>query len=121
MTLRHALDLQMLLSLPRDFDVSNGKCGVVDLETKALSGPTPLGDGIPAATPMEGSVTPNGWKNALVGTKVARVPMVDPKIAHSTNGLVISFLDTLVDSVTSGLKLCVVGRFVAFRPTIEMV
>lgn len=26
-----------------------------------------------------------------------------------------------MDSLTSGLKLCVVGQFVAFRPTIEMV
>ena len=87
----------------------------------ALLGPTPLGDSSSGAIPMDGRVIPNGWKNALVGTNVANVHMVDPKIAHSTNGPVISFLDTLVDSVTSGLKLCVVGRFVAIRPTIEMV
>lgn len=47
--------------------------------------------------------------------------MVDPKIAHSANGPMVSLLNTLVDSVTFGLKLCVIGRFVAFRPTIEMV
>ena len=65
--------------------------------------------------------TLGGWKNALVGSHVVTISMEDPKITHSANETVISLLDTLVDSVTFGLKLCVVGRFFAFRPTIEMV
>lgn len=59
--------------------------------------------------------------NALVSSQVVRDFAEDPKISLGANGLVISLPNTLVDNITSGLKLCVVGRFVAFRPTIEMV
>ena len=65
---------------------------------------------------VDGTLT--GWKNALVGSLVANVPMEDPKIAHGLDGLMISLPDSLVDSVTFGLKLCVVARFVPFRPII---
>ena len=111
----------MVLSLHRDLDSLVGICGSFDWDIMDSPIPTPLGDESLGATPVVGSVIPNGWKNILVGSKVANVHMADPKIAHNDNGLVISFLDTLVDSVTSSLKLWVVRRFVAFRPTIEMV
>ena len=93
---------------------------------KTLSGPTLLGNGELVGSLMEGRQkmiegTLGGWRNALVGSQVVSVSMEDPKIAYSANGPVISLLDTLVDSITYGLKLCVVGRFVAFKPTIEMV
>ena len=96
------------------------------MERKKSFGPTLLGDGKPIVAPTEGRKkltvgNPARWKNALVGTNVARDSMEDPKIAHSANEPMISLPDTLVDSVTFGLKLCVVSRFVAFRPTIEMV
>ena len=93
---------------------------------KIISGLTLLRNGIPVGALVEGGKKlrvgiPIRWKNALVCTNVARDSMEDPKIAHSANGPVISLPDTLVDSVTYGLKLCVVNRFVAFRPMLEMV
>ena len=103
--------------------------GAIDPEMGTIPTTAPLGDGTPSASnalviggkELTFKIT-LGWKNALVGTNVTgQLTMEDPKVAHGTNGQVISLLDTLVDTVTSSLKLCVVGRFVAFRPTIEMV
>lgn len=65
--------------------------------------------------------TLGGWKNALVGPPVVSVSTKNPKIVHGANGPVISLSGTLVDNITSGLKLCVVGRFFSFRPMIKMV
>ena len=56
-----------------------------------------------------------------MGSSVANVSTEDPNISCGIDGLVISLPNSLVESVTFGLKLCVVGRFIAFRPTIEMV
>ena len=68
---------------------------------------------------IEGTL--GGRKNVLVGSQVVSVSMEDSKISHNANRLVISLPDALVDNITSGLKLCVVGRFFSFRPMIEMV
>lgn len=45
----------------------------------------------------------------------------NPKITCGQDGPVIVLPDSIMGNVTSGLKLCVVGRFFYFRPTIEMV
>ena len=103
-----------MLSLQRDLDASIGICRCTAWDVMDSLVPTPLGDESLSATPTAGNVIPNGWKNVLVGNKVANVLTMDPKIAHNDKDLVISFPDTLVDSITSGLKLWLVGRFVAF-------
>lgn len=64
--------------------------------------------------------TLEGWKNGLVSSQVVNVSKEEPKIDHSVNGLVISLPNAWVDHVTSSLKFCVLGRFVAFTPKIEM-
>lgn len=109
-----------------ELEILTDGCGVIDLKMKTISGPTPLEDGKYVGGPIEDRKNlmvgiPVGWKNALVGTNAVRDSIGDPKIAHSANAPVISLSDTLVDSVTSGLKLCVVSRFFSFRPIIEMV
>ena len=62
-----------------------------------------------------------GWKSVLVGTMMSNSNTENPKITHGQEGPVIALPDSIMDNVTLGLKLCVVGRFVTFFPTIEMV
>ena len=63
----------------------------------------------------------SGWKSALVGTTMFSSVIENPKVTHGEDGPMIALPDSVMDNVTSGLKLCVVGRFVAFRPSIEAV
>ena len=63
----------------------------------------------------------SGWKSTLVGTTMSNSNTKNPKITRGQEGPVIALPDSIMDNVTSGLKLCVVGRFFAFRPTIDTV
>ena len=63
----------------------------------------------------------SGWKSVLVGTTMSNSNIENPKITRGKEGPVIALPDSIMDNVTSGLKLCVVGRFVSFHPTIENV
>ena len=118
-------NLQMALTLHRDLEVTIDWFGAMEVERMTLSSPTLLGNGEPASSLGEGGLKMKngilgGWKNALVGSQVVSFSMEDSKISHNANRPVISLPDTLVDNVTFDLKLCVVGRFIAFRPMIEM-
>ena len=62
-----------------------------------------------------------GWKNALVGTTKSSPVTENPLVTRGQDGPVIALPDSVMDNVTSGLKLCVVGRFVSFRLSIEAV
>ena len=56
-----------------------------------------------------------------MGTSMNNPNTENPKITYGQDGPVIALADSIMDNVTFGLKLCVVGRFVAFYPTVEMV
>lgn len=126
-------DLQMVLVLCRDLEDTRDGCGSMgDLGMSSIDTVVLGSGGSTGGPPKGGQMLANGsltgWKNALMGSsgtnahsEGTKENSEDPKIAHGFDGPMISLPDSLMDSVTSGLKLCVVARFVAFRPTIEMV
>ena len=119
-------DLQMELVLCMDLEDTMDGCGSMGDVGNIYFNIVALGSDGPPGFPLDGGQklengALSGWKNSLVGSSVANISMKDPKIAHGIDGPVISLPNSLVENVTFGIKLYVVGRFVAFRPTIEMV
>ena len=112
-------DLQLVLGVCRDLEDMLDGSGSIRVDGKTFSDTIALDSGGPIGGPLEGGQmlvdrTLSGWKNVLIGSSMASLPTEDPKITHGHEGLVISLFDSVVDNVTFGLKLCVVGRFVAF-------
>jgi len=73
---------------------------------------------------MESEVSPimtQGWKDVVLGENMTHVSLEAPKVISGDEGLEIVILDNLVDSVLVNPKLCLVGRFVVFHPSIKMV
>lgn len=62
-----------------------------------------------------------GWKEVVPGEKVAHILLKAPKVINSDEGVEIVAFDSLVDSVSTNLKLCLIGRLFVFLPSIEMV
>lgn len=59
---------------------------------------------------------PKGWKNVVLGENMTHVPLEAPKVISGQEGVEIIVPDSLVNSVSTNLKLCLIVRFVAFRP-----
>ena len=55
-----------------------------------------------------------GWKEVVLGEKEAFIPVESTKVISSEEGVEIIVLDSLVDNVSTNLKLCLIGRFVSF-------
>ena len=62
-----------------------------------------------------------GWKEVVSEEKEAFILVEAPRVISSEEGVEILVPDSLVDSVSSNLKLCLIGRFFFFRPSIEMI
>lgn len=62
-----------------------------------------------------------GWKDAVLRENITHVPLEAPKVISGDEGVEIVVPNNLVDSVSANLKLCLIGRFVAFCSSIEMV
>ncbi|XP_057872573.2 uncharacterized protein LOC131078814 [Cryptomeria japonica] len=71
--------------------------------------------------PLPGEGQESSWKGALVGNSKSEISMLLPKVTNGEEGLEICLPDSIMDNIASPLHLCLVGRFLAFRPTIDMV
>lgn len=60
-------------------------------------------------------------KGALAGNSKSVILTLLPNVTNSEEGLEIGLLDSIMDNIVSSLHLFLVGRFLAFRPTIDMV
>ncbi len=55
----------------------------------------------------------------VFGEKMTHVPLEAPEVISGDERVEIVILDSLVDSVSANLKLFLIGRFVAFFPSIK--
>ncbi|XP_059064991.1 uncharacterized protein LOC131857021 [Cryptomeria japonica] len=71
--------------------------------------------------PLPGEAQESSWKGALVGNCKSKISTLLPKVTAGEEGLEICLPDNIMDNIASSLHLCLVGRFLAFIPTIDMV
>ncbi|XP_059064774.1 uncharacterized protein LOC131856851 [Cryptomeria japonica] len=71
--------------------------------------------------PFPGESQASTWKGALVGNTKLGSSTLLAKVIAGEDGPKICLPDSIMDNITSSLHLCLVGRFLAFRPTIDMV
>lgn len=61
------------------------------------------------------------WKSVLTGTRNNSLETIYPEIFQTKEGTKLFLPETIMDEVSSSLHLALVGRFLAFRLTINMV
>lgn len=71
--------------------------------------------------PLSREAQANSWKGALLGNSKLEPQTLQPKVTIGEEGPEICLLDGIMDNIASSLNRCLVGRFLAFRPTIDMV
>ena len=62
-----------------------------------------------------------GWKEMVIEEKEAFILVEAPKVISGEEWVEILVPDSLVDNVSTNLKLCLIVRFIFFFPSIEMV
>lgn len=71
--------------------------------------------------PLSREAQASTWKGALVGNTKSRSSNLLPKVTAGEDGLEICLPNNIMDNIASSLHLFLVGRFLAFKPTIDMV
>ena len=61
-----------------------------------------------------------GWKDMVLGEKKTHIPLEARKVINWEEEVEIVIIENFVDSVSTNLKLCMIGKFVSFFPSIEM-
>ena len=62
-----------------------------------------------------------GWKEVVLGEKVANILLEACRVIRKEKGVEIVVPENLVDSVSANLKLYLIGRFVPFCTSIEII
>ncbi|GLJ15683.1 hypothetical protein SUGI_0257960 [Cryptomeria japonica] len=70
--------------------------------------------------PLSGEAQASTWKGALVGNPKTVLSTQLSMVTVGEDGPEICLPDNVMDNIASSLHLCLVGRFLAFRPTIDM-
>lgn len=82
------------------------------------SSPPPLLS--PPTKPILGHPKPN-WLHTVISSSKPRKSNDLHTVTWRASGLELLLLESMVDSISSALALCVVGKFFSFQPMVDMV